>query len=459
MFFVFVALLIITILLVVADWRTESTRWGAGIAFAGCLGGFAESILDTFKPFLIRYDLLTTSLDAILDKAFNISYFGTHIAGPYAYFIFAICYYGIFNQKTRSLLKLLLIIPVIFMLVITPFNPIININFKIVSVWVIPYIFTGSYLLVKNYAKETNWQYKRTKLFVVFAAAVPVTFTVFSNYLARSFGLNDAFRYNTIVIALQFIFIIIIIVKYNFMGIRLKLEKQRLDSTMKAVFSGTSILNHAIKNEMLKIKMSADNFKNNIEIPQEKKNAENILKSTDYLLNMVSRIQNDLKEIELKKEDILLKRIIEQVLIINGTLAEEKNIILNTTLQRGDIVYNLDSIHVTEVINNIVKNSIEAMPEGGLIKISILDTKRKVIISITDNGPGIPKENLPYVKDPFFTTKKRTLNFGLGLSYCYNVMQKHKGDLTIQSEKDKGTTVLLSFPKSLSLLKLLNFTS
>jgi phosphoglycerate-specific signal transduction histidine kinase len=56
-------------------------------------------------------------------------------------------------------------------------------------------------------------------------------------------------------------------------------------------------------------------------------------------------------------------------------------------------------------------------------------------------GHGITKENLPYVNDPFFTTKKRTLNFGLGLSYCYNVMQKHKGDLTIQSEKDKVTTI------------------
>jgi len=459
MFFVFIALLIITIILIATDWKTESTRWGAGIAFAGCLGGFAESILETFRPFLSKYDLLTLSLNGILDKAFNISYFGTHIGGPYAYLMFAICYSGFFKQKTKRILKAVLSLPFVLMLFITPFAPIIDINFRIVSIWAVPYILTGSVLLVRNYMKENNRQFKRTKLFVVIAAAVPVTFTVFSNYLARCFGKNNAFQYNTIVIALQFIFIIIIIVKYNFMGIRLKFEKQRLDSTMKAVFSGTSILNHTIKNEMLKIRMSADTFRSFSYTSEESKRIDSILKSTDYLLNMVSRVQNDLREIELNREDVALHGIIEQVLVLNRPLAEEKKITLVAVVPDRNVSYHLDAIHVTEIINNIVKNSIEAMPEGGKININVVDTKGKLAISIADNGTGIPKENLPYVKDPFFTTKKRTLNFGLGLSYCYNVMQQHNGELVIQSEAGKGTTVFLNFPKVRGFLKAFNFMS
>lgn len=86
------------------------------------------------------------------------------------------------------------------------------------------------------------------------------------------------------------------------------------------------------------------------------------------------------------------------------------------------------------------------MGQGGDIHISLHGNKKQMSLVIKDNGEGISRENLPFVCDPFFTTKPRTMNFGLGLSYCYNVMKQHGGTLEIESGEDAGTTVSLGFP-------------
>ena len=174
MFFILIALWIVTVILLYADWRTESTRWAALVTFAGGLGGLAETIVDTVKPFLSQSGILTHSANKILDVVFSLSYFGTHIAGPYFYIVFTICYCSFFRRRTIRLLKAVLLVPVLCMLFITPFNPVMSINFRILSIWAVPYIFTGSALLIRCYIKENNRQIKRNKLFVVIAAVFPV---------------------------------------------------------------------------------------------------------------------------------------------------------------------------------------------------------------------------------------------------------------------------------------------
>ena len=60
----------------------------------------------------------------------------------------------------------------------------------------------------------------------------------------------------------------------------------------------------------------------------------------------------------------------------------------------------------------------------------------------------IEKDKLTKILDPFFSTKKKVGNFGLGLTYCYNVMTKHKGDITVKSQLGQGTTITLSLPNN-----------
>jgi two-component system sporulation sensor kinase B len=92
-------------------------------------------------------------------------------------------------------------------------------------------------------------------------------------------------------------------------------------------------------------------------------------------------------------------------------------------------------------------NALEAMKAGGTLTLQMFLSNKHLVIAVADTGVGIAKEHLPYVFDPFFSTKKTGQNFGLGLSYCYNVMQKHQGMLEIYSVKDEGTTVFLFFPR------------
>jgi two-component system NtrC family sensor kinase len=66
------------------------------------------------------------------------------------------------------------------------------------------------------------------------------------------------------------------------------------------------------------------------------------------------------------------------------------------------------------------------------------------LISITDNGEGIPEENLDRIFDPFFTTKKG--GTGLGLSICYGITQSHKGEIEVKSKLNQGTSAYVKLP-------------
>lgn len=95
---------------------------------------------------------------------------------------------------------------------------------------------------------------------------------------------------------------------------------------------------------------------------------------------------------------------------------------------------------------NIINNAIEAMKDQGIIQLEVSEGKKYLTITISDNGEGIPENMLKNIYNPFFSTKKSNFNFGLGLTYCHQVMKKHKGNINISSEKGEGTTVNLSFP-------------
>ena len=94
---------------------------------------------------------------------------------------------------------------------------------------------------------------------------------------------------------------------------------------------------------------------------------------------------------------------------------------------------------------NIIINAVEAMEEDkGILKISIDQERDSHVVRIRDNGSGIEPENLSKLFEPYFTSKRNGL--GLGLAASLNILQAHKGRIEVQSEPDKGSQFIITFP-------------
>ncbi|QYR21038.1 PAS domain S-box protein [Paenibacillus sp. sptzw28] len=109
-----------------------------------------------------------------------------------------------------------------------------------------------------------------------------------------------------------------------------------------------------------------------------------------------------------------------------------------------------DANQIKQVFVNLMKNSIEAMPQGGKITIRFeLDFKDQVVVTIEDTGTGIPEEILKRLGEPFFSTKES--GTGLGLMVCYKIIQSHGGALTIGNRQGNGTIVRINMPAETDL--------
>jgi len=123
-----------------------------------------------------------------------------------------------------------------------------------------------------------------------------------------------------------------------------------------------------------------------------------------------------------------------------------------TNLDDGLPAIKANFTEIKQVCLNILKNAIEAMKKGGKLEVHTSthphDRPRYAMIKIVDTGKGIDEENVPYVFDPFFSTKSR--GTGLGLALCKKiVVENHRGQIDIESKKNIGTTVTIIFPLSL----------
>jgi len=99
-----------------------------------------------------------------------------------------------------------------------------------------------------------------------------------------------------------------------------------------------------------------------------------------------------------------------------------------------------------QIFTNVITNSFQAMPEGGILEVTTAIKENLIDIRITDSGTGIAQAHLPKVFDPFFTTKDQGGGSGLGLTVAHRLITKLGGQIRLESEKDQGTVCCISFP-------------
>jgi signal transduction histidine kinase len=113
---------------------------------------------------------------------------------------------------------------------------------------------------------------------------------------------------------------------------------------------------------------------------------------------------------------------------------------------KSDLVINADLEMIEQVLINLVKNATEAVKDSSRPKIKMMADQKdnlSVVISVSDNGPGIPEENLGNIFIPFFSTKKE--GSGIGLSLSRQIMKLHRGRIDVETEAGAGTTFTLEF--------------
>jgi signal transduction histidine kinase len=111
----------------------------------------------------------------------------------------------------------------------------------------------------------------------------------------------------------------------------------------------------------------------------------------------------------------------------------------------------IDPDQMMQVLTNLEKNAIEAMPEGGCLSLHLGRRNGSVSISISDTGIGIAEENMDKLFTPFFTTKSLGKGTGLGLSLIYGIIKMHRGQIHVQSNAEPakgptGTTFTIEIP-------------
>jgi signal transduction histidine kinase len=451
MLIIFTLLTLMAGLLIIANPKSPSHWWGSGfLFFLGC-GGMGQFLHDYFQlaPFasgtnVYRIYLLVIVLSILYD-----------FFAPYALAMYSIYYSGVFTQFWRRILTGILFIPVLIMCLlfaaeVFPGAEVHRIFRPALAVWVTLYVTAANMILVYSFWKQDQGKIKQQKLLACLIVFPSTMVWVVNSYILDAFKIYGLYKYNYLIAGYAFLIFIGVILRYGFMGLKIKIERDYLENVLKAANLGTSLLSHTIKNEMAKMIICMHNIKHLINQPEQdidtlNTNIQIALNSLEHFREMADKINIHTQEIVLERKYCSLVEIIDSSLeSVNLFLMKKQIEVINHI--SPDISLYCDAIHIEETFNNLFKNAIEAIGTPGKLEIGQYRERKRIVITIKDNGAGIAKENLPLVFNPFFTTKKHGNNFGLGLAYCYNVIQKHGGHMEIQSEEGMGTTILIYFP-------------
>lgn len=174
-----------------------------------------------------------------------------------------------------------------------------------------------------------------------------------------------------------------------------------------------------------------------------------IIAAAERIRNIVNDLLSFAREHSLKMARVRLDECIDGVIKTLEGIRPLGGVRIIKDLEYVEEV-NIDRGLFEIALLNILKNAIQAIEEskqGDSIRISATREDSVVRIEISDNGPGIPEKLVPYIFDPFFSTKEFGKGTGLGLSITHRIITAHKGEITVRSKRGEGTTFSIRLPR------------
>ncbi len=185
------------------------------------------------------------------------------------------------------------------------------------------------------------------------------------------------------------------------------------------------------------------------------KNTEELITYLDLVSSESARCGRIVKDLllfsssgdEIFREHIFTDCIEKALSIINHHI-ELNKLIVSKNYTSNEIRFICDAAKIEQALISIFINAIEAMDEGGTLSINLEESKKEISLRISDAGKGIASEHLPYIFEPFYSTKAEGKGTGLGLSVAYGIIKQHDGSIEVENTSTKGTTFKITFPQN-----------
>jgi len=218
---------------------------------------------------------------------------------------------------------------------------------------------------------------------------------------------------------------------------------------------------HEIRNPLTSIRSTIQYLRK--DLPEEKRQlVDGVIEEVDRIDQVIRGLLSFSKTAEFQMTDIDIQDVLNQTVLLLDSELRNHSIDIHKHYAASNMAIIGDAAHLKQVFLNILLNGIQAMPDGGVLAITVSDNsvhhktdagKDVLCIRIADTGTGIPDQNLSKVFDPFFTTKET--GTGLGLSISYGIISRHGGEIEIGNTDDAnepGAIVTVRLPKSVKKL-------
>ncbi len=211
---------------------------------------------------------------------------------------------------------------------------------------------------------------------------------------------------------------------------------------------------HEINNPLALINETAGYVKDLFVIKKQYSKDDELLENIDYILEAVERCGTITRQLlgfarkfDVKIQRVNLNEVISDVLVFHNKEAEYRNVSVNVDIPKDVPEIETDRGKLQQVLLNLVNNAFQAVDNGCNLAINAApEGSDKVSITISDNGCGMPEENLSKIFEPFFTTKERGQGTGLGLTITYGLVKKLNGNISVISKEMEGTTFIITLP-------------